>query len=191
MPNCADTAKFRVGRSTDVLFVRFYTHVICDVETKISGRRRKRDFTATDRDDTRFGDWNGLGRWAHEKGLCLIVVVVFFQHSGLDVWEAGFQKRYCRLNVRWRDRDLEPSIIRKRLRLNRVTPNQVRKMFCLEDEENWAQHRTLWHTIGKVWDMRNVIINDDWLCSICQIRRKPRECSTRDAIHVLDSVENY
>ena len=32
----------------DVLYVQFYVHVICDAETKISGIRRKRDFTATE-----------------------------------------------------------------------------------------------------------------------------------------------
>ena len=56
MPNCADTAKFRVGLSADVLYVQFYTHVICDVETKISGRRRKIDITATDTDGSGFAD---------------------------------------------------------------------------------------------------------------------------------------
>ena len=82
----------------------------------------------------------------------LFIIVKFkfvFQHLGLDVWQTGFQKRYCRLNVRWKDRDLELSFIRERLRHNKVTLNQVRKKFCVEDEENWAQHRTLWHTIGK------------------------------------------
>ena len=48
MPNCANTAEFRVGRSADVLYVQFYAHVTFDVKTKISGRRRKRDFTATE-----------------------------------------------------------------------------------------------------------------------------------------------
>ena len=86
---------------------------------------------------------------------------------------------------------MEPSIIRKRLRLNKVTLNQVRKRFCVEDEENWAQHRTLWHTIGKAWDLRDVVIDDDCLFSICQIRRKPEECSTGDAIHALESVKKY
>ena len=57
---------------------------------------------------------------------------------------------------------------------NRVTLNQVRKRFCAEDEENWAQHRTLWHTVGKASDLRDAVIDDDWLCSICQMRRKPR-----------------
>ena len=41
MPNCANTAEFRVGRSADVLHVQFHAHVISDVKTKISGRRRK------------------------------------------------------------------------------------------------------------------------------------------------------
>ena len=50
MPNCANTAEFRVSRSADVLYVQFHAHVISDVKTKISGRRRKRYFTATDRD---------------------------------------------------------------------------------------------------------------------------------------------
>ena len=66
----------------------------------------------------------------------------------MDVRETTFQKRYCRLNVQWRDRHLELSIITKD-RFNRVTLNQVRKRFCVQDEEKWAQHRTLWYTIGK------------------------------------------
>ena len=37
-----------VGRSADVLYVQFHAHVISDVKTKISGRRRKRYFTATE-----------------------------------------------------------------------------------------------------------------------------------------------
>ena len=41
MPNCANTAEFRVGRSADVLYVQFHAHVISDVKTMISGRRRK------------------------------------------------------------------------------------------------------------------------------------------------------
>ena len=41
MPNCANAAEFRVGRSADVLYVQFHAHVISDVKTKISGRRRK------------------------------------------------------------------------------------------------------------------------------------------------------
>ena len=62
MPNFANTAEFKVGRSADVLYVQFHAHVISDVKTKISGRRRKRYFTATDSDDSRFGDRKGLER---------------------------------------------------------------------------------------------------------------------------------
>ena len=183
MPNCANTAEFRVGRSANVLYVQFYAHVICDVETKISGRRRKRYFTATDRDGSRFADWKGLRGWAQE-GLCFIIVKFkfVFQHPGLDVWQTGFQRRYCRLNVRWRDRDLQLSIVGERLRLNRVTLNQVRKRFLcrgwreLGPTKNPAAHHR------KAWDLWDVVIDDDWLCSICQIRKKPGECSTGDAI---------
>ena len=41
MPNYANTAEFRVGRSADVLYVQFYAHVISDVKTEISGRKEK------------------------------------------------------------------------------------------------------------------------------------------------------
>ena len=131
MPNCANTAEFRVGRSADVLYVQFHAHVISDVKTKISGRRRRRYFTATDRDDSRFGDWKGLRRWVQEEGLCFLIVKFKFVFK-----QTGFLGRYCRLNVRWRDRDLELSIICETLRLNKVTLNQVRERFCVEDEEN-------------------------------------------------------
>ena len=86
---------------------------------------------------------------------------------------------------------MELSIVGKRLRLNRVTVNQVRKRFYAEDEENWAQHRTLWYTIGKAGDLRDVVIDDDCMCSICQIGRKPGECSIGDVIQVLESVKKY
>ena len=65
MPNCADTAKFWVDRPAKVPYVQFYAHVICDVETTISGGRRERDFTATDRGNSEFEDWKGFRRWAH------------------------------------------------------------------------------------------------------------------------------
>ena len=57
-----DAAESRVGRSADILYVQFDAHVISDVKTKVSGRRRKRGFTATDRDGSRVGDGKGLGR---------------------------------------------------------------------------------------------------------------------------------
>ena len=40
--------EFRVGRLADVLYVQFHAHVISDVKTKISSRRRKRYFTTTE-----------------------------------------------------------------------------------------------------------------------------------------------
>ena len=42
MPSCTNTAEFRVGQSADVLYVQFNAHVICDVETSISGGGRKK-----------------------------------------------------------------------------------------------------------------------------------------------------
>ena len=51
--------------------------------------------------------------------------------QGLDVRETGFQRRYCRLNVRWKDGDLELSIIRKRLRLNSDTKSSQRDFFLI------------------------------------------------------------
>ena len=74
MLNCANTAEFRVGRSADILYVQFHAHVISDVKTKISGRRRKQYFTATVRDDSRFSNWKGLRRWAQAEGLCFIIL---------------------------------------------------------------------------------------------------------------------
>ena len=90
MPNCANTAEFRVGRSADVLHVKFHAHVTSDVKTKISGGRRKRYFTATDRDGSRFGDWKGLRRWEQEDGLCFIIVKLSL-FSSIQVWMSDRQ----------------------------------------------------------------------------------------------------
>ena len=65
------------------------------------------------------------------------------------------------MNIQWMDRSLALSIIRKRLRLNRVALNQVRKRFCVKDEEDRAQHRTLWDTMEEARDLRDVVINDE------------------------------
>ena len=71
MPNCANTAESREGRSADVLYVKFHAHVISDVKTKISGRKRKRYFTVRDRDGGRSGDYFlfcfVFSRGAHSK----------------------------------------------------------------------------------------------------------------------------
>ena len=69
---------------------------------------------------------------------------------------------------------MELSIIRKRLRLNRVTLKQVRKRFCVEVEENWAQYRTLWHTIAKASDLQDVVIDDDCFVNIIKTMMKSR-----------------
>ena len=112
---------------------------------------KKRYFTAADRDGSRFGDWKGLRTWAQKEGLCFIIVEFkfVFQHPGLDVWQTGFRRRYCRLNVRLRDRNLELSIVRDRLRLNRVTLKSSQKeVLCrgwreLSPPQNpVAHHRT-------------------------------------------------
>ena len=85
--NCANTAECRVGRSADVLYVQFHAHVISDVKTKISGRRTKRYFTATDRDDSRFGDWKGLERKAQEEGFCFFISLSSLNlFSSIQVW---------------------------------------------------------------------------------------------------------
>ena len=41
-----------------------------------------------------------------------------------------------------------------------MTVNQVRKRYCVQVEENWAKHRTLWHITGKASDLRDVVIDD-------------------------------
>ena len=41
MSNFADMAKFRVSRSADILYVQFYVHVVCNVETKILAEKEK------------------------------------------------------------------------------------------------------------------------------------------------------
>ena len=40
----------------------------------------------------------------------------------------------------------------------------------------------MWDTMGEARDLRDVVINEDWLCSICQVGRKLGECSTRNAM---------
>ena len=152
MPNCANTAEFRVGRSADVVYVQFHAHVISDVKTKISGRRRKRYFTATDRDDSRFADWKGLRRWAQEEGLCFIIVKFkfVFQHPGLDSDRQVSREDTADWMLDGGTETWSWVSSTKTLRLNRMTLNQVRKRFSVEDQEKWAQHRTLWHTRGKL-----------------------------------------
>ena len=66
LPNYEDTAKLRIGRSADVLYVNVYAHVICDVEIKIYVRRRKRDSTATDK-NLHTSDGEDLATFSEEE----------------------------------------------------------------------------------------------------------------------------
>ena len=41
MPNYANTAEFRVGRSADVLYVQFHAHVISDIKPRFLAEEEK------------------------------------------------------------------------------------------------------------------------------------------------------
>ena len=77
--------------------MQFYAHVICDVETKISGRRRKRDFTATEMAvglETEKDLENERTRRA--SVLSLLSSSLF---SSIQVWmsETGFQRKMLQI----------------------------------------------------------------------------------------------
>ena len=141
--------------------VNFCTHVMWDVKSTISGRRR----TATDRDGSGIRDWNDLEdeqkRGASVLSLFSFSFFFFLQHPGLDVWKTSVQRSYWRLNVLWRDKVLKLSAICKRLGLNGIRLNQVRR-FCAENEEDWAEHRALWDTLGNLRNLWYVVISNEW-----------------------------
>ena len=114
---------FKVGRSADVLSVQFYVNVISDVKNKISNRRRNRDFTATEMVVP-----VGLETEKDLVDECRRAPVLSLLSllSSIQVWMSERQ-------VSRRGKDFELSTVRKRLRLNRLTLNQVRKRFCVED----------------------------------------------------------
>ena len=85
----------------------------------------------------------------HRRRASVLSLLSLSLFSSIQTWMSDRQVSREDSTVRWRDRDLELSIVRERLRLNRVTLYQVRQRFCVEDEENWAQHGTLRRTIGK------------------------------------------
>lgn len=156
-----------------ILCVQFCTHVIWDVKSKIYGRRR----TATDRDGSGIRDWNDLED-EQKRGASVLSLfsLSFFslQHPGQDVWKTGVQRSYWRLNVLWRDKVLKLSAICKRLRLSGITLNQVRRRFCAEDEEDWAEHRALWDSMGKLRNLWYVVISNEWQCSFLSDEKKIR-----------------
>ena len=47
MPNCVFSVKCTVGQPADDLYVQFYAHIICDVETTFLVEEEKGDFTVT------------------------------------------------------------------------------------------------------------------------------------------------
>ena len=109
MLNCANTAEFRVGRLADILYMQFHAHVITDVKTKISGRRRKRYSTPQTEMVVGLETEKDLEdkRRRRVSVLSLLSLSLF---SSIQVWMSD--RQVSRLNVRWRDRDLELSIIR-------------------------------------------------------------------------------
>ena len=45
--------------------------------------------------------------------------------------------------------------------------------------------------VDKLAICATMVIGDGCLCSVCQVKRKPGECSTRGAIQVLETVKKY
>ena len=151
-----------------------YVQVICNVKPKISGRRWKRDFTVTDRYGSGFRDWKWLRRWG--EPLFSHLVLVCFPASG-----SGCVRNRFQWGVGMGDCVLVLSVICKRQRLKSV------KKFCVDDEEDRAQHSALWDTFGRPRDTGNTWSLTMTGCVLLSDKKKIRRmqykrCRTGDGV---------
>ena len=124
-PNGAETAKFSAGRSADSLYVLRFCHLWCRNQDFWQKKKKKKILQPQTKMVASLETEKDLEdeRMRRASVLSLLSFKFVFQHPGLDVWETGFQRIVCRLNVWLRNRNLQSSIIRKRLRVDRVTLN--------------------------------------------------------------------
>ena len=177
--------------------VNFCTHVMWDVKSTISGRRR----TATDRDGSGIRDWNDLEdeqkRGASVLSLFSFSFFFFLQHPAS---RSGCLENKCPEKLLKIECSVEGQSIKVECNLQKTGTqwNQTessKEVLCREWRGlGWTQS-----PLGHLGKLEKLVIcgYQQWMTldSVlsCQMRRKSGECSsfTTDAIQVLESVEEY
>ena len=93
------------------------------------------------------------------------------------------------INLLWRGRFLQLSVISKRTMKDRVAVHNIRERCCIQNEENRFQDRSLWNSATDGHWGRATVVYSYSLSSVCEVRKEPVECSIMYAKDMFQTVE--
>ena len=93
------------------------------------------------------------------------------------------------INLLWRGRFLQLSVISKRVMTDRVAAYEIRERCGIQNEENRSQDRSMWDSAADGHWGRATVVYSYSLSSVCEVRREPAECSIMYAKDTFKTVE--
>ena len=93
------------------------------------------------------------------------------------------------IDLLWRGRFLQLSIISKSVMKNRVAVHNIRERCGTQNEENRSHDRSLWDSAADGHWGRATVVYSYSLSSFCEVRREPVECSILYAKDMFKTVE--
>ena len=93
------------------------------------------------------------------------------------------------INLLWRGRFLQLSVISKRVMKDRVAFHNIRERCGIENEENRSQDGSLWDSAADGHWGRATVVYSYSFSSVCEVRREPVECSIMYAKDMFKTAE--
>ena len=93
------------------------------------------------------------------------------------------------INLLWRGRFLQLSVISRRVMKDRVAVHDIRERCGIQNEANRCQDRSQWDSAADdLWGRATVVYSYS-LGSVCEVRREPVECSIMYAKDMFKTLE--
>ena len=113
----------------------------------------------------------------------------FVGHPRFNVMDALLHGLNEFINLLWRGRFLQLSVISKRVMKDRVAVHNIRERCGTQNEENRSHDRSLWDSAADGHWGRATVVYSYSLSSVCEVRREPVECSIMYAKDMIKTVE--
>ena len=113
----------------------------------------------------------------------------FVGHPRFNVMDALLHGLNEFINLLWRGRFLQLSVISKRMMKDRVAVDNIRERCGILNEENRSQDRSPWDSAADGHWARAAVVFSCSLSFVCEVRREQVECSLMYAKDMFKTLE--
>ena len=163
--NVTDSANFYVSRPADVSDMLLHRQVGGKCNTKIFCLGGKGNISIPNMSGDRRWIWKMCSIWCNKWRISFIIVKLEFIgcYPCLYIWDAILHALDWGIYLIRTARNVQLSVVCKRLVGDGVLSNECSKWFCIQDEPNGSKDRPLWDAKVEHRWLWKFIVNDYWV----------------------------